>query len=82
MEVKSFGGESVVHELAVALGQFVMYRAVIDVVKPARTLFLAVTRFAFEKVFSDPLGELVRSRYGMPLAIFDADEEVIRQWLP
>ncbi|MCP4203352.1 MAG: fatty-acid synthase, partial [bacterium] len=54
--VKSFAGESDMHDLEMALGQFVLYRGVLAQVDPERTLYLAIPSFAFDDVFADQFG--------------------------
>ena len=56
VEVKGFGGRSEVHELAHAVGQYLLYRSVITRMDPTRTLYLAVPVRAFRAAFESPLG--------------------------
>ena len=47
------------HDLQVALGQFVLYRGVLARIDPERTLYLAIPGFAFDDVFADQFGQSV-----------------------
>src|SRR5260221_8789043 len=68
-EVKSFVGISEMTDLEKAMGQFVIYRSVMAKTHPGRILFLAVSKEIFPVVFDDPLGQLLRNEYKIPLII-------------
>ncbi len=81
VEIQSFLGPSEVHDLRGALGQFVLYRAVIEQTDPGRVLYLAVSDTAFQDVFAEPLGRLARESLCVPLIVFDPTAEEIQQWI-
>src|SRR5713101_5330663 len=54
VEVKSFVSESQMHDLEVALGQFLLYRAILEEQEPDRMLFLAIPDEAAE-IFDEPV---------------------------
>lgn len=56
VEIKSFLGRSEVDDLEKALGQFVLYRAILKAREPDRTLFLAVPDDVLEDLFDEPIG--------------------------
>lgn len=47
VEIKSFVGESDIHELEVSVGQYRMYRNILAELQPDRILYLAVPMTAF-----------------------------------
>jgi hypothetical protein len=82
VEVKSFLGQSDIVELqSSALGQYVMYRDLLKKSDPERHLYLAVTKYTFDGIFSEPLGELVIQEQAVSLLVFDRDEEEIFTWV-
>ncbi|HMV51996.1 MAG TPA: element excision factor XisH family protein [Blastocatellia bacterium] len=81
IEVKTFGGASEVYDLEHALGQYFVYKAVMERSHPDRILYLAVTQEVFVEVFEDDLGRLLRERYQSPLIVFDPAKEDITQWI-
>ncbi len=81
VEIKSFAGESDMHDLEMALGQFVLYRGVLAKVDPERTLYLAIPGFAFDDVFADQFGQLVIEQHDLRLVVFEEDREEILRWL-
>jgi hypothetical protein len=82
VEVKSFIGPSEVHDLEMAIGQYVLYRFMIAHVEPDRQLFLAVSEAAFIGVLSDDLGRQLLDDTGIQVIVVDVVREVILQWIP
>ena len=80
VEVKSFVGASEMQDLERAIGQFVLYRAVLAEREPDRILYLAVPHFVLRDVFEQPIGELLFEKHLVQVVGFDPDEEVIVQW--
>lgn len=82
VEIKSFVGQSEVADMEQALGQYLLYRSLLQREEPARRLVLAVPLDAFDTILSSELGRAVREDYALSILVFDATQEVIRQWLP
>jgi hypothetical protein len=82
VEVKSFVGLSDVADLELALGQFLVYRAVLARQRHDVVLWMAVSTRAFEEVFRNGLGRLIRAEYEMKLITIDLDREEIVAWHP
>jgi hypothetical protein len=82
VEIKSFVGQSEVADMEQALGQYLLYRSLLRRHQPARRLVLAVPQDAFDKILSTELGRAVREDYELSMLVFDANQEIIRQWLP
>jgi hypothetical protein len=81
VEIKSFVGDSELDDLEKALGQYTVYRAVLAEIEPDRELFLAVPKTVLQDVFKEPLGQLlVRNKCAKVLG-FDAEREVIVEWI-
>ena len=82
VEVKSFVGHSDMADLERAIGQYVLYRAVLAEREPDRVLYLAVPRLIFQDIFEQPLGMLLR-KYNLAQVVgFDPQTEVIVGWIP
>lgn len=71
-----------VAELEQAIGQYVLYKLLLNRVDPAREVYLAVTSIIFDEVFSEPLGELVLNDLPLQLLVIDADVMEVKQWIP
>ncbi|MGD2179713.1 XisH family protein [Lusitaniella coriacea] len=59
VEVKSFIGRSDVRDLEQALGQYVLYRQILDEMGSDRVLYLAVSQTTFNSVFTIELGQVL-----------------------
>lgn len=81
VEIQTFGGSSPIHDLQQAVGQIEIYRSVLEVSDPQRVLYLAVSRDVFDGIFSEPLGQLLRSSLKLKFLVFDKLLERIVQWI-
>ena len=82
IEVKSFVGQSDVKDLQQALGQYVLYRQILNEMKVDRILYLAISQPTFNSVFSIELGQVLIKNQIVKLIVFDDESEVIVQWIP
>ena len=82
VEVKSFVGQSDVKDLEQALGQYVLYRQVLNEMGIERDLYLAVTQPTFNSVFTIELGQVLLKNQVIKLIVFDDESEAIVQWIP
>jgi hypothetical protein len=63
------------------LGQYLIYRAVLEEVQPDCLLYLAVRKTTYQAIFSEPIGQLVINKYRVNLLIFESQKEEIVQWI-
>jgi XisH protein len=82
VEIKDFRGNSAIADLEQAIGQYVLYRLLLDRVDPQRELYLAVSDRTVDEIFSEPIGELVISQLPLKLLIVDIEMAEVRQWIP
>ncbi len=82
VEVKSFLGRSEVEELRNALGQFVLYRDILERREPDRELFLAIPARVFIELFEEPIGAILLENRRVQLIVFDKEKEEILRWVP
>ncbi len=82
VEIKSFVGDSEVDDLEKAVGQYVLYRAVLAQREPERVLFLAVPELIIRDVFDQSLGELLLKDQSIRVLGFDPQTEIITRWIP
>lgn len=82
VEVKSFLGASEIHDLEVALGQFVLYSEALADTDPDRVLYIAVRLKTYEELFEEPLGSRLVSRGRLRLLVFDPDRREVLRWIP
>jgi hypothetical protein len=81
VEVKSFLGASPMHDLELALGQFLLYRSILEEQEPERMLFLAIPHEPAE-IFDEPVGHLLIDKHLIRAVVFDPGKEEILRWIP
>lgn len=81
VEIKSFVGDSEMDDLEKAIGQYVVYRAVLAEREPERVLYLAVPQDIAD-IFEQPLGKLLLKNDLAQVIGFDPQTEEIVQWIP
>ena len=81
VEVKSFLGPSQMHDLELALGQFLLYRSILEQQEPDRVLFLAIPDEP-AGILAEPVGQLLIAKRLIRAVIFDPRKEEILRWIP
>ena len=81
VEVKDFDGPAATSELEKAMGQLQLYGWALEENDPTRELWLAVSETAYRLHFTRPLFRTVMERNHISLIIFDAHQEIVKQWL-
>ena len=82
VEAKSFLGPSLTQDLELALGQYTLYRNILERIEPDRELFLAVDEDAYREVFQEPLGQLVVEANRLRVMVFSSSARQITSWIP
>jgi hypothetical protein len=82
VEVKSFSGPSLVDDLEKAIGQYALYRDVMDETAADRELYVAIREAVYADFFQEPIGRLALDKGRLKLLVFDPTTEVIRRWTP
>lgn len=81
VEVKGFTGPSRARDFRDALGQYDVYRMVLDETDPGRKLYLAVGDIGYARVFGLRAIQRLTARRPLPLVVIRlATEEVVR-WI-
>ena len=82
VEIKSFTNPSPIADLEQGLGQYLIYRAILEETQPECLLYLAIRKTSYGAIFSEPIGELIIKKYQLNLMVFDAKKEEVVQWIP
>jgi hypothetical protein len=82
VEIKSFTNLSPVADLEQALGQYIIYRNILEKQEISAKLYMAIRQDTYTNIFSEPLGVLVTERNNINLLIFDPYQEIIVLWKP
>ncbi len=81
VEIKSFLGRSFIADLQNAIGQYVMYRNVIQAQGLEFELYLAISEKVYEEKFQSPLAQLIIEENQVNLLVFSVDQEVVSIWI-
>jgi hypothetical protein len=81
VEIASFVADSPVRDLQEAVGQFVVYRALLSREDPERLLFLGVPTRVYDSLLSEPLGQLVAAEVRLRLLVFDIQQQKVVRWI-
>ena len=80
VEIKSFLLDSQAAELEKALGQYGLYRKLLELQEPDRTLYLAVPLHAYEDIFARQVGQLAIEVFELQLIVYDVAQEEPLLW--
>jgi hypothetical protein len=80
VEIQSFLGDSDIENLHHAVGQYVVYRALLRRTDPDRVLYLAVADEVYNDILSEPLGQTVIDDLGIRIVVFNAGDRRILEW--
>jgi XisH protein len=81
VEIKVFGTPSPVTELERAVGQYSIYRMLLERLSPEREVFLAVAQDIYEDFFRQPAIQDIVAAHAMRLLVFEPTREEIVAWI-
>jgi XisH protein len=81
VEVKSFLGQSFIRELELAVGQYILYRDVLEETQQTFDLYLAVSSDVHATSFQKSIARLLIQRNRVKLVIVDMAQEAIEAWI-
>ncbi len=81
VEIKTFGGQSLVTEFHKAMGQYDNYRISLDELEPERTVYLAVPDSVWNTFFQRPFIQKVIKVKATKMIIFEPDTKIILKWI-
>ena len=81
VEVKSFIGASKIQDLKEALGQYDIYRYLLEEIAPDRKLYVAVSTVTYTSFFKQDVIQFILNKHQLPIIVVDTEMEEIRQWI-
>ncbi|MDF5729133.1 MAG: XisH family protein [Rhizonema sp. PD38] len=81
VEIKSFVGRSLMYDFHNAIGQYIVYRNLIQLTEPEYTLYLAINDIIYEDFFQRKSVQAVITQNNFLLMVVDTEKEEIRQWI-
>jgi XisH protein len=80
VEIQSFRDESKVKNLQEAIGQFLMYRSVLQRIEPQRKIWLAVEAAIFRGFLNEPLSQIMIDDNSLAFIVYDIRTHKVTQW--
>jgi XisH protein len=81
VEVKSFLGRSFFNDLELAIGQYIIYRNILQAKQLDFQIYLAVTTGVYQSKFQKKLAKLIVQTNQVKLLVFDPERKVVEQWI-
>lgn len=81
IEIKSFIGRSPVQDFKLALGQYNLYVAYLEILAPERTLYLAVSQRVYQEFFQQAAIQIAIQRYQVKMLVVDIAQQEVVQWI-
>lgn len=81
VEIKSFVGRSLMYDFHGALGQYIVYRNLIELTAPENTLYLAIDDIVYQDFFQRKAVKAVASQNQLLLIVVEIEKEEIIQWI-
>jgi hypothetical protein len=81
VEIKSFVGRSLMYDFHGALGQYVVYRNLIQLTEPEYTIYLAIDDLVYKNFFQRKSIQVITKENQLFLMVVDMEKEEILQWI-
>lgn len=81
VEIKSFVGPSPIHDFEEALGQFILYLALLRRADAGRKLYLAVSRETEDTLFNREGIRVVLADFPVPRLVVHVEKEEVVTWI-
>jgi hypothetical protein len=81
IEIKSFIGQNFSFDFYEAMGQYDSYFYALADLEPDRTVWLAISEFAYKKFFSKKYVQRLIALKKIPLLVVDTDNEIVVEWI-
>jgi len=81
VEIKSFVGRSLMYDFHGALGQYMVYRNLIQLTDPEYKLYLAIDDLVYKNFFQRKSIQLITNENKLLLMVVEMEKEEILQWI-
>jgi hypothetical protein len=81
VEIKSFVGRSLMYDFHGALGQYMVYRNLIQLTEPEYKLYLAIDDVVYQNFFQRKSIQLITKENKLLLMVVEMEKEEILQWI-
>ena len=81
IEIKSFLSRSPRRDFETALGQYLIYKALLSLEYPEQQLYLAISEIIYEDLFQKVAIQLILIKYQVSLLVVDMHKQEIVKWI-
>ncbi len=81
IEIKDFRSKSDISALQQAIGQYTLYQLLLKEIEPDRNIYLAITNFTYDNIFSEPIGQLVINKLPLKLIVVNLAKMEVKLWI-
>ncbi|MBF2079342.1 MAG: XisH family protein [Synechococcales cyanobacterium T60_A2020_003] len=81
VEVKSVVGASKIQDLKEALGQYDIYRYLLEEIAPERKLYVSISKVTYDTFFTQDVTQLILNKHQLPIIVVNIGREEIVQWI-
>ncbi|MEG4628348.1 XisH family protein [Microcoleus sp. AR_TQ3_B6] len=81
VEIKTFVGRSLMYDFHGALGQYMVYRNLIQLTEPEYKLYLAIDDVVYQNFFQRKSIQLITNENKLCLMVVEMEKEEIMQWI-
>ncbi|MEG4938740.1 XisH family protein [Microcoleus sp. F4-D5] len=81
VEIKSFVGRSLMYDFHGALGQYMVYRNLIQLTEPEYKLYLAIDDLVYKNFFQRKSIQVITNENKLLLMVVEMEKEEIVQWI-
>jgi hypothetical protein len=81
VEIKSFIGKSPMYDFHNALGQYIVYRNLIQLTEPEYKLYLAIDDFTYSSFFQRASIQVIINQNSLKIIVVDTQQEQIQLWI-
>jgi hypothetical protein len=81
IEIKSFLSRSPMRDFETALGQYLIYKALLAIEHPEQQLYLAIGQTIYEDFFQQLAIKFILEKYQVSLLIIDLQQEEVIAWI-
>ncbi|MEH1976748.1 MAG: XisH family protein [Nostoc sp.] len=81
IEIKSFLSRSPMRDLETALGQYLIYKALLSIEYPEKQLYLAIGEIIYDDFFQKVAIKFVLEKYQLSLLVVNMNHQEIVKWI-
>lgn len=81
VEVKSFLGRSIIYDVRVTLGQYLMYISFLKYTEPDRELHVAISHIAYRRIIQNKAAQMLIEDNKISLIVVDLTTQEVSKWI-